>query len=152
MQAIECRYLCIMLHSSRKSLPTRSRRRRGMSACGDKADMLFWGLNQGLSIPSALNKASFGLPSGIMANFTWTSRIPIRRNLHDTGKSLFVWDCVVGLGGLEPPTKRLSAATLSVVSVQGICGGPVAQMHFAGRPSIWYWRACSAGKSIPFPR
>jgi hypothetical protein len=26
-------------------------------------------------------------------------------------KSLFVWDCVVGLGGLEPPTKRLSAAS-----------------------------------------
>jgi hypothetical protein len=26
---------------------------------------------------------------------------PIRRYLHDTGKSLFVWDCVVGLGGLE---------------------------------------------------
>jgi hypothetical protein len=32
---------------------------------------------------------------------------PIRRYLHDTGKSLFVWDCVVGPGGLEPPTKRL---------------------------------------------
>ena len=34
---------------------------------------------------------------------------PIRRYLHDTGKSLFVWDCVVELGGLEPPTKRLSS-------------------------------------------
>jgi hypothetical protein len=22
-------------------------------------------------------------------------------------KSLFAWECVVGLGGLEPPTKRL---------------------------------------------
>jgi hypothetical protein len=28
-----------------------------------------------------------------------------------TGKSLFARDCVVGLGGLEPPTKRLSAAS-----------------------------------------
>ena len=28
-----------------------------------------------------------------------------------TGKSQFAKDCVVGLGGLEPPTKRLSAAT-----------------------------------------
>jgi CheY-like chemotaxis protein len=27
------------------------------------------------------------------------------------GKSLFARDCVVGLGGLEPPTKRLSAAS-----------------------------------------
>jgi hypothetical protein len=27
------------------------------------------------------------------------------------GKSLFVWDCVVGLGGLELPTKRLSVAS-----------------------------------------
>jgi hypothetical protein len=27
------------------------------------------------------------------------------------GKSLFVWDCVVGPGGLELPTKRLSAAS-----------------------------------------
>ena len=35
---------------------------------------------------------------------------------------------MVGLGGLELPTKRLSAATLSVVSVRGICGGPVAQI------------------------
>jgi hypothetical protein len=26
---------------------------------------------------------------------------PIRRYLHDTGKSLFLWDCVVGLRGLE---------------------------------------------------
>jgi hypothetical protein len=25
-------------------------------------------------------------------------------------KSLFAWECVVGLGGLELPTKRLSAA------------------------------------------
>jgi hypothetical protein len=33
------------------------------------------------------------------------------RYLHDTGKSLFVWDCVVGLGGLELPTKRLSVAS-----------------------------------------
>ncbi|MFY9840881.1 MAG: hypothetical protein WAK55_31310, partial [Xanthobacteraceae bacterium] len=32
-------------------------------------------------------------------------------NLQDTGKSLFVWDCVVGLRGLELPTKRLSAAS-----------------------------------------
>jgi hypothetical protein len=32
---------------------------------------------------------------------------PIRRLLHDTGKSLFVGDCV---GGLELPTKRLSVA------------------------------------------
>jgi hypothetical protein len=31
----------------------------------------------------------------------------IRRHLHDTRKSPFVWDCVVGLGGLELPTKRL---------------------------------------------
>ena len=37
---------------------------------------------------------------------------PIRRYLHDTGKSLFVWNCVVELGGLELPTKRLSAASL----------------------------------------
>jgi hypothetical protein len=35
---------------------------------------------------------------------------PIRHYLHDTGKSLFVWDCVVGLRGLELPTNRLSAA------------------------------------------
>jgi hypothetical protein len=27
------------------------------------------------------------------------------------GKSLFARDCVVGLGGLELPTKRLSAAS-----------------------------------------
>jgi dihydrofolate reductase len=41
------------------------------------------------------------------------------RDLHDTdidpksgaGKSLFARDCVVGLGGLELPTKRLSAAS-----------------------------------------
>jgi hypothetical protein len=33
------------------------------------------------------------------------------RYLHDTGKSLFVWDCVVGLGRLELLTKRLSAGT-----------------------------------------
>jgi hypothetical protein len=26
---------------------------------------------------------------------------PIRRYLHDTRKSLFVWDCMVGLRGLE---------------------------------------------------
>jgi hypothetical protein len=32
---------------------------------------------------------------------------PVRPNLQDTGKSLFVWDCVVELGGLEPPTKRI---------------------------------------------
>jgi hypothetical protein len=37
-------------------------------------------------------------------------RPPIRRCLHDTGKSLFLWDCVVGLRGLELPTNRLSAA------------------------------------------
>ena len=30
--------------------------------------------------------------------------------LHDTGKSLFARDCVVALGGLELPPKRLSAA------------------------------------------
>jgi hypothetical protein len=35
---------------------------------------------------------------------------PIRRFLYDTGKSLFVWDCVVGLRGLELPTNRLSGA------------------------------------------
>jgi hypothetical protein len=29
---------------------------------------------------------------------------PVRPYLHDTGKSLFAWDCVVGLGGLEPGT------------------------------------------------
>jgi hypothetical protein len=34
---------------------------------------------------------------------------PVRHYLHDTGKSLFARDCVVGLGGLELPTKRLSA-------------------------------------------
>jgi hypothetical protein len=32
---------------------------------------------------------------------------PIRRCLHDTGESLFLWDCVVELGGLELPTNRL---------------------------------------------
>jgi hypothetical protein len=32
---------------------------------------------------------------------------PIRRYLQDTGKSLFVWDCVVDLGGLKLRTKRL---------------------------------------------
>jgi hypothetical protein len=36
---------------------------------------------------------------------------PIRRYSHGIGKSLFVWDCVVGLGGLELPTKRLSVAS-----------------------------------------
>ena len=36
---------------------------------------------------------------------------PIRRYLHDTGKSQFVCDCVVELGGLELPTKRLSAGS-----------------------------------------
>ena len=36
---------------------------------------------------------------------------PIRLYLHDTEKSLFVWDCMVGLGGLEIPTKRLSATS-----------------------------------------
>jgi hypothetical protein len=36
---------------------------------------------------------------------------PVRHYLHDTGKSLFVWDCVVGLRGLELPTKRLSAVS-----------------------------------------
>jgi hypothetical protein len=55
---------------------------------------------------------------------------------------------VVGLGGLELPTKRLSATTLSVISVRGICGGPVAQMHCAGRPSIWCCRHHSTGKSV----
>jgi hypothetical protein len=35
---------------------------------------------------------------------------PIPRYLHDAGKSLFAWDCVVELGGLEPATKRLSMA------------------------------------------
>jgi hypothetical protein len=32
---------------------------------------------------------------------------PIRRYLQDTGKSPFVWDCVVGSGGLEPSTNWL---------------------------------------------
>ena len=40
-----------------------------------------------------------------------TKNPPIRRYLHDNRKSLFVWDCVVGLGGLELPTKRLSVAS-----------------------------------------
>ena len=40
-----------------------------------------------------------------------TKTAPVRAYLHDVGKSLFPWDCVVGLGGLEPPTKRLSTAS-----------------------------------------
>jgi hypothetical protein len=36
---------------------------------------------------------------------------PAGRYLHDTGKSLFARDCVVGLGGLELPTKQLSVAS-----------------------------------------
>ena len=32
---------------------------------------------------------------------------PVRGYSHRTGKSLFARDCVVGLGGLELPTKRL---------------------------------------------
>jgi hypothetical protein len=42
---------------------------------------------------------------------------PIRRYLHQTGKSLFEQDCVVGLGGLELLTKRLSAAALSLANI-----------------------------------
>jgi len=39
---------------------------------------------------------------------------PLRADLYDTWKSLFVCNCVVGLGGLELPTKRLLAASGSL--------------------------------------
>jgi hypothetical protein len=36
---------------------------------------------------------------------------PVRGYSQQAGKSLFARDCVVGLGGLEPPTNRLSVAS-----------------------------------------
>jgi hypothetical protein len=39
---------------------------------------------------------------------------PVRLYSHDPGKSLLGLDCVVGLGGLEIPTKRLSATSSGV--------------------------------------
>ena len=46
------------------------------------------------------------------------------------GKSLFARDCVVGLRGLEPPTKRLSAAMLSAFEH---FGSSVAEWGHSGR-------------------
>ena len=39
---------------------------------------------------------------------------PVRGYSRPTAKSQFAQDCVVGLGGLEPPTKLLSTLTLSI--------------------------------------
>ena len=48
--------------------------------------------------------------------------------MHDTGKSLFVGDCVVGPEGLEPPTNRLSATWLCANSDE------VATLHAKALP------------------
>jgi len=63
------------------------------------------------------------------------------------GKSLFAPDCVVGLGGLELPTKRLSAPGWRLHEAR--YGQRLRACDYcAGTPSIWYWRDHSTGKSV----
>jgi hypothetical protein len=55
------------------------------------------------------------------------------------GKSRFAQDCVVGLRGLEPPTKRFSGSERLIENPE---------RSPTGRPSIWCCREHSAGKTM----
>jgi hypothetical protein len=83
---------------------------------------------------------------------------PIRAYLHDKGKSLFLWDCVVGLGGLELPTKRLSAAssdhtdTFKVIAERFVPGiAPQSANRFSVSASIKKTRSRNSCKAKKFP-
>jgi hypothetical protein len=74
----------------------------------------------GISDVAAFAAYAEASPPVATSTLTWRPTPPIRGQPPRTRKSLLARKCVVGSGGLEPPTKRLCASGLPLPGRSGL--------------------------------